>query len=44
MSAVLFVAARRRNDGIFADTPSSANAATAEMTVLRGIPEPSNRT
>ena len=44
MSAVLSVMARRRSDGIFADIPRFADAATAEMIVLRRIREPSDRT
>ncbi len=44
MSAVLFVVARRRVDGIFADIPRLDNEVTAEMAVLRRIMEPSDRT
>ncbi len=44
VSAVLFVVARRRVDGIFADIPRLDNEATAKMTVLRWILEASDRT
>jgi len=40
---MLFVVARSRIDGIFVDTPRFDDAATAEMIVLSGRADPSNR-